>query len=405
MTRERQTSFAPGRPLAVGLLLGELTFASLGTISFVDGDRIYGFGHPMQEAGPVALPIIEAKVLGEISNVFAPFKFATLNPTVRGTLTEDRLPGVRGVLDDGPDLVPIKSVYTFPSGGVVGLLHRMPTVGVSTNRSIALVVSAFFTPLSNRVEQDPDHSIRVTADISFDGSDSTLARSRLYASPEGHLASLVRNAGADLSSSLAELLTRDDYALQVTDAGVHVEVIAEPRFARIVEVTADTVISPGDMLAVTAALRVGRRIDRVIELTLSVPDTFPAGVYRLEAGSAATLGEDVAGGDGPPPLFGLFGPSDGFGSEGTLDDVFGRVNGEDKNVVLKAQLTYVMPFEGAADSTVLPEGGLLGVLTGALGGGIPPQGPTVTVSAQKDVNLFLEGSKSLSLKVVTSTGP
>ena len=405
LTRERQTSFAPGRPLAVGLLLGELTFASLGTISFVDGDRIYGFGHPMQEAGPVALPIIEARVLGEISNVFAPFKFATLNPTVRGTLTEDRLPGVRGVLDDGPDLVPIKSVYTFPSGGVVELLHRMPTVGVSTNRSIALVVSAFFTPLSNRVEQDPDHSIRVTADISFDVTDSTLTRTRLYASPEGRLGSLVRNAGSDLSSSLADLMTRDDYALQVTDAGVHVEVIAEPRFARIVEVTADTVISPGDMLAVTAALRVGRRIDRVIELTLSVPDTFPAGVYRLEAGSAATLGEDVAGGDGPPPLFGLFGPSDGFGSEETLDDVFGRVNGEDKNVVLKAQLTYAMPFEGAADSTALPEGGLLGVLTGGLGGGIPPQVPAATVSTQKDVDLFLEGSKSLSLKVVTSTGP
>ena len=169
--------------------------------------------------------------------------------------------------------------------------------------------------------------------------------------------------------------------------------------------TADTVISPGDMLAVTAALRVGRRIDRVIELTLSVPDTFPAGVYRLEAGSAATLAEDVAGGDGPPPLFGLFGPSDGFGSEETLDDVFGRVNGEDKNVVLKARLMFAMPFEAPADSTALPEGGLLGVLTGGLGGGIPQQGPAATVSTQKDVDLFLEGSKSLSLKVVTSTGP
>ena len=255
LTTDRQTSFAPGRPLAVGLLLGELTRAAFGTISFVDGDRIYGFGHSMRDAGPVALPIIEAKVLGEISNLSAPFKFVTLNPTVRGTLTEDRLPGVRGILDDGPELVSINSVYTFPSGGVVELLHRMPTVGVSPDLSVdLLVVSAFFRPLSNRVEQDPDHSIRVTADVSFDATDSTLSRTRLYASPEGRLGSLIRNAASDVSFALSGLMTRDDYALQVTDAGVHVEVIPEPRFARVVEVTADTVISPGDMLAVTAAL-------------------------------------------------------------------------------------------------------------------------------------------------------
>ena len=113
LTTDRQTSFAPGRPLAVGLLLGELTRAAFGTISFVDGDRIYGFGHSMRDAGPVALPIIEAKVLGEISNLSAPFKFVTLNPTVRGTLTEDRLPGVRGILDDGPELVSIKACTRF----------------------------------------------------------------------------------------------------------------------------------------------------------------------------------------------------------------------------------------------------------------------------------------------------
>lgn len=75
LTQERQESFDPGRPLAVGLLLGETTLAALGTISYVDGDKIYGFGHPMFGFGRVGLPIIEAKVLGEISNLYAPFKY------------------------------------------------------------------------------------------------------------------------------------------------------------------------------------------------------------------------------------------------------------------------------------------------------------------------------------------
>ena len=87
LTQERQASFEAGRPLTVGLLLGELTLGALGTISYVDDNRVYGFGHPMNSSGPVELPIIEAKVLGEISNLSTPFKFGTLNPTVRGTLT------------------------------------------------------------------------------------------------------------------------------------------------------------------------------------------------------------------------------------------------------------------------------------------------------------------------------
>ena len=377
LTKQRQTSFAPGRPLAVGLLLGELTLGAIGTISFVDGDRVFGFGHSMDDAGPVSLPIIEAVVLGEISNLSAPYKFATLNPTVRGTLTEDRIPAVRGILGEGPELVPIRSVYSFPSGGEVELLHTMPTVGVSPDRSVDLVAGAFFRPLTSRVELDPDHSIRVTAGVSFDGTDSTLSRTRLYASPEGRLGSLIRFAFSDMSSALSTLMSRDDHALQVTDAGVHVEVIAEPRYARVFEVSADTVASPGDTLAVSAMLRVGRRIDREIELALGVPESFPPGVYSLVLGSATEL---AAGGG---PGFGRF-PRDE-----TLEEAFERVNVEDNNVVLEAFLTFDMPFG--------PPGGQ----------GRPPGqggGPRPSTSVRKEVDLVLRGLESVAIKIVVPTG-
>ena len=230
LTQERQESFEAGRPLTVGLLLGELTFGAVGTVSYVDGNRVYGFGHPMNSSGPVELPIIEAKVLGEISNLSAPFKFTTLNPTVRGTLTEDRLPAVRGVLDQEPDLVPIKSVYTFPSGSELELNHSM-AVGISPYTSLDLVGNAFLAPLANRVDNDPNHSIRVTTDIAFAGSDSTLTRSRLYSSPGGRLLASIFDAYDDVSFALVELMTRNDYAVYVREAEVQVAVIPETRFA------------------------------------------------------------------------------------------------------------------------------------------------------------------------------
>ena len=401
LTQERQDSFAAGRPLTVGLLLGELTLGSMGTISYVDGNRIYGFGHPMFGIGPVELPIIEAKVLGEISNLFAPFKFATLNPTVRGTLTEDRLPAVRGVLDEDPELVPIKSVYTFPSGSTVELTHRM-AVGLGPYTSLDLVSNAFFYPLANRVDNDPDYSIRVTTDISFAGTHSTLARSRLYSSPGGRLLASIFNAYGDVSSALAELMTRYDYALHVRAAEVHVEMIPETRFATVAKVTANAVVTLGNTLDITTSLRVGRRINREVELALSVPDTLPPGFYQLEVGSAALLGDDAL----------LFGPPPGPPGEETLDDVFARLNKPDENVLLKARLTFVAPPLPEAPPEPPPEleggeGEPEGEGEGEPEGGVdefpppgPPPGPPAPISTQEDVDLLLEGFKILEIEVV-----
>ena len=453
LTQERQASFEAGRPITIGLLLGELTLGSLGSISYVDGNRIYGFGHPMNSSGPVELPIIEAKVLGEVSNLSAPFKFATLNPTVRGTLTEDRLPAIRGVLDQEPELVPIKSAYTFPSGSTVELAHRM-AVGISPYTSLDLVSIAFFGPLANRVDNDPEHSIRVTTDIAFAGSDSTLTRSRLYSSPGGQLLASIFDAYGDMSFALEELITRYDYAIYVREAEVHVEVIPETRFAILTKVTADSVVSLGSTLNITSSLRVGRTKDREVELALSVPDTLFPGFYQLEVGSAALLGDDAFL-FGPPPSFFwaeefLFGPPPSFfGAEESLDDVFARLNKPDENVLLKARLTFLAPplpppppdfppefeggegegepegegegepeegggdegdegeSEGEGDEGEGGEGGE-GEPEGDFGefpppGAFPPGppfSPPAPISTQEDVDLLIEGFKILYVEVV-----
>ncbi len=386
---QNQDSFEAGRPLAVGLMLGEVTIASLGTISYIDGNRIYGFGHPMSGSGAVELPIIEAVVLGPISNLSAPFKFATLNPTVRGTLTEDRLPAVRGMLGEGPKLIPLKSVYTFSSGNVLELTHRLATVEPST--TAGLVALALASPLLNRVENESNHSVRVRTDISFVETDSILARSRLYAEPEGQLLSLIFNASADLGGILSQLMTRNDYVLQMREAEIYIDMLSESRFGKIVGVAADTVISAGSTLSIRTSLRVGRREDREIEMAFSIPDTLPVGVYQLEVGSVATLGAGFAG-ESSDPFGGLF---DFLGSDETLEDFFARVNGIDENVILKARLTSDIPAEEQALRDSLPDNFPSNLPLDFLG----LQSATAPVSMEKDVDLFLEGSQMLRIRV------
>ena len=390
LTRERQTSFVPGRPLAVALLLGEHTVASFGTISFVDGNKVYGFGHDWFRAGPVKLPIIEAKVIGEVSDRIAPYKYATLNPNVRGTLLEDRIPGIRGVLDTEPELVTINSVYKFPNGNTVELAHAMPAELPNPGMGIPLATAAFFHPLLSRIERDPNHSIRVTSTIAFDGTELTLARTRLFASPEGFLSELVQNASFDIARVLDELVLRDDYALDVQKADVLVEMFPESRFAQIVEVSADSIISPGTSLDVVVGLRIGRRVDREITLSLEIPDTLVLGSYQLEVGSLATLGDEtetfLSSIVNQPGLT-------HWEDRESLEDVFARVNGEDKNVVLIAQMTISNPLleDKSADPGV-PRGDIM-----------PPlfdiEKPEVMVTVQQAVELILHGSARTEVMV------
>ena len=390
-TTQRQESFAPGRPLVVGYLLGEITRGAFGTISYIEGDRIYGFGHPMANTGAAELPIIEGQVLAEISSFQAPFKLLTLNPTVRGTLTEDYLPGVRGQLGEGPELIPIRSIYTLPSGRRLEYMHEMA-------KGSRLLSTAVFAPLTSEVANEANVSMRVRTNISFVGTDSVLALSRLYATADSRFRTLYIRAEDDLNRMIGQLMTRDDYELELREAEVHLELLAESRFAKVIAVAADTVVGVGSALPIETSLRVGRRRDQAIELALSIPDALPVGVYRLEVGSAATLGRDepfgALGGFGDEtPLGPTDSPSAPSGAESdeTLDEFFARVNAPDEHAILKAQLTFVRPFA---------DGAVEGAGLGAGAATFPFLDPGPAVSTQQAVDLALKGSQSLEIRVV-----
>jgi hypothetical protein len=46
--------FAPGDAIGAVLLNGDFTVAATGTVTHVDGDRVYAFGHPFLDIGEVS---------------------------------------------------------------------------------------------------------------------------------------------------------------------------------------------------------------------------------------------------------------------------------------------------------------------------------------------------------------
>ena len=91
----------PGSSMAAGLATGDLTLSAVGTVTYVDGDRIWGFGHPLDGTGPRALFLQDAYVYRVINNpvqagtLLSSYKLAAPGRTV-GTLTYDGLSAVAG---------------------------------------------------------------------------------------------------------------------------------------------------------------------------------------------------------------------------------------------------------------------------------------------------------------------
>jgi hypothetical protein len=91
----------PGDPVGMALVRGDFEMGATGTVTHVDGDRVYAFGHPFLNLGPTQLPMTEAHVVTVLPSLDSSMKLASLGRVI-GTITQDRPTVVGGALGDGP---------------------------------------------------------------------------------------------------------------------------------------------------------------------------------------------------------------------------------------------------------------------------------------------------------------
>jgi hypothetical protein len=96
----------PGDAVGVSLLGGDVEMGATGTITHIDGDRVYAFGHPFFNLGPTTFPMTRAYVYTSLPSLMSSFKIATMGDVI-GTMQQDRATAISGVLGKGPKVVPV----------------------------------------------------------------------------------------------------------------------------------------------------------------------------------------------------------------------------------------------------------------------------------------------------------
>src|SRR6476646_5310701 len=97
----------PGDAVGVMLVGGDLQLGATGTVTHIDGDRVYAFGHPMYNLGPTEFPMTRAYVYTVLPSLFSSMKLSATGEVI-GTLLQDRATAIAGRLGPAPRMIPVK---------------------------------------------------------------------------------------------------------------------------------------------------------------------------------------------------------------------------------------------------------------------------------------------------------
>ena len=105
-----------GDAIGVSLVGGDIEMGATGTVTHIDGDRVYAFGHPFFNLGPSELPMTRAYVYAMLPSLMSSFKITTMGDVI-GTMRQDRATAIAGVLGRQPVTVPMKVTLRSTRGG------------------------------------------------------------------------------------------------------------------------------------------------------------------------------------------------------------------------------------------------------------------------------------------------
>lgn len=97
----------PGSALAIQLVRGDVSVASIGTVTAVDKNELYAFGHSFMNKGKSNYLMSGAHINAIISSQVSPFKVGSPLDKLLGIIESDRSAGIYGRLDKYPNIIPL----------------------------------------------------------------------------------------------------------------------------------------------------------------------------------------------------------------------------------------------------------------------------------------------------------
>jgi hypothetical protein len=263
-----------GDMIAVELLSGDLSIGAEGTVTEVDGNRIYAFGHRFLSVGNTELPFARAEVLALLPNLSSSFKISSPLQWM-GTITQDRSTALYGELGRKAETVPI--AITVKDGHRAPLSYRMQMVNDRV-LSPFIVQMAVFSALDATERTLGLASYSVRGSIEFQNGLPPLKLDNTYAGDFN----VPLQASSGVASPLAYIMGAGFDSLKVKSITLTMEASERKRLLQIDQITASRKEArPGEPLDLTVTFtgENGVEVEKTVRYVL--PIGAPAGTWNF----------------------------------------------------------------------------------------------------------------------------
>ncbi|MFQ5876234.1 MAG: SpoIVB peptidase S55 domain-containing protein [Acidobacteriota bacterium] len=280
---ESRLGLTPGSPIGAAMVLGDISVTGIGTLTAVDGGRVYGFGHGFLGVGPLEIPMTQAQILATYPSAATSFKIANTTEPV-GAIIRDGLTAVVGEVGRVPPTIPLD--VSVASGDRLRPFHY----DILSHRAWSPVMVALVTAnsLVRTTEFDASASLGLRYRIDIEGR-PPVEMEDLFSGPNP--AQPVHAALANRVGSVFGLLTNNRFEPPpVRGLEIAVEILREAQVASVTALHASrTLARPGERLTITSVLTPFRGEPREIAWEVELPEDTPRGDLHIVVGGGPAI--------------------------------------------------------------------------------------------------------------------
>jgi hypothetical protein len=281
-----RSALQPGSMISVALMTGDLSMGADGTLTYIDNDKVYAFGHRFLAVGPTDLPFARSEVLTLLPNVASSFKISSPKEWM-GTISQDRSTAIAGELGKRARMVPVSISLARAGRKLDG--YQMQMVN---DRFLApfLMQAAVFSAIDSTERTLGASTYSVHGEIQFRGGAQPLKLDNMFAGD----ANTAMQVSLSAAIPLAYVLQGGFSSLEVKKVAFEIDSFDEKKQLQIDQVIASPrEVRAGEKVHLTAIL-VG---DNGAEVTRTVDYAVPIGAtpgplyFTVADGNIANLSE------------------------------------------------------------------------------------------------------------------
>jgi SpoIVB peptidase S55 len=271
----------PGSMISVQLMSGDMSVGADGTLTWIDGNKIYAFGHRFLAVGSTAMPFARAEVLTLLPNLNSSFKISTAKELM-GTILQDRNSAVSGELGAQAATVPV-SIAVSRAGRRLDT-YQMQMVPDSL-LSPLLVQMAVFSSIDATERTVGAASVRVSGEFDFQGAPAPIRLDNIYAADNGSAMA----ASLNTAIPLAYILQSGFDTLKLRKVQIAIESYNAKKQLQIDRVqSSKRTVRPGEEIEIATVLAGENGAELIRKSRYRVPEGAEAGLLYFTVADSAT---------------------------------------------------------------------------------------------------------------------